>query len=182
MASGTCSQAAFPPRRSYLVQFVPTNKPIRAKGGRPKESGNKPAPLANKPAPVAVVEPVQQTKLAEQREDDLPKEREQGLAPEREVERYKALARFYKACASFESMCASYFEGRLLGAADRQSRFAKQLEQRLSENQWIAEEAAEVEAAYAELAEKDADAEFHVSRARFGGHSAEYHPPTNSTT
>jgi hypothetical protein len=87
-----------------LAQFIPTNKPARAKGGRPKESGNRLAPLANKPAPVAVIEPVQQTKPAEQREDDLPKKRE--------VERYKALARFYKACASFESNVRVVFRGK----------------------------------------------------------------------
>jgi hypothetical protein len=149
----SCSQ---PTIARDLAQFVPAAQTPRPKGGRPKESGNKPAPLVNKPAPVAVVEPVQQTKPAERQEDDLPnlpKEWEQvivGLSAE--VERYKALARFYKACASFESVRGAGLEGMLLGAAERQggsaSKFAKQLEQRLSEGQLIAEEAAEVEAAY----------------------------------
>jgi hypothetical protein len=66
-----------------LAQFIPTNKPARAKGGRPK--GSEPAPVAEddlleieQPALVAVRQSDQQTKLAEMQEDDLPKERERG--------------------------------------------------------------------------------------------------------
>jgi hypothetical protein len=59
-----------------LREFVHTSEPARPKGGRPKGSVTNSlfaASAMNKPAPVAVAEPVQQTKPAEQQEDDPPK-------------------------------------------------------------------------------------------------------------